>query len=100
MLFSVASPNSQRREMPKGKTIHRKQYPYFLELLLEVRKKAGITQAALGEAASLSQPYVSQVEAGTLRLDTVQLRDWLHACGSNLGKFGRELEKRLKAAGL
>jgi len=85
--------------MPKGKSIYQNEYPYFLVLLREAREAKGMTQADVALAAGISQPYVSQVERGVLRVDTLQLRTWLHACGSNLGRFGRELEKRLDAAG-
>jgi transcriptional regulator with XRE-family HTH domain len=83
--------------MPKGKTIHSKEYPVFLQLLVEVRKEAGLTQVQLAQKAETSQPYVSAVERGLIRLDTLQLRTWLHVCGADLGAFGVELEKRLKA---
>ena len=84
--------------MPRvSKTIHRNEYPVFLQLLLAARKAAGLTQAQLAAKTGLSQPYVSAVERGGLRLDTLQLRTWLSACGSDLGAFGAELEKRLKA---
>jgi transcriptional regulator with XRE-family HTH domain len=84
--------------MPRvSKTIHKAEYPVFLELLVEARKGAGLTQVQLAIKGGLSQPYVSAVERGGLRLDTLQLRTWLHACGSDLGTFGAELEKRLKA---
>lgn len=83
--------------MPKGKTIHSKEYPVFLQLLVEVRQEAELTQAKLAHKVGLSQPYVSAVERGVLRLDTLQLRTWLAGCGSDLGSFGAELEKRLKA---
>lgn len=82
--------------MPKGKTIHTKEYPVFLELLGEMRQTAGLTQIQLAALTGLSQPYVSSVERGVLRLDTLQLRTWLQACGSDLGTFGAKLEERLK----
>jgi transcriptional regulator with XRE-family HTH domain len=85
--------------MPKGKSIYAKEYPILLELLLETRQKAGLTQKELASKAEISQQYVSSVERGNLRLDPLQLRHWLRACGSNLGRFGRELEKRLDAEG-
>ncbi|HWV44596.1 MAG TPA: helix-turn-helix transcriptional regulator [Nitrospira sp.] len=82
--------------MPRvSKTIHKAEYPVFLELLIEARKGAGLTQVQLAAKTGLSQPYVSAVERGGLRLDTLQLRAWLQACGSNLGAFGAELEDRL-----
>ncbi len=82
--------------MPKGKTIHSKEYPLFLQLLVETRQGADLTQAKLAKKTGLSQPYISAVERGVLRLDTLQLRTWLAGCGSDLGTFGAELEKRLK----
>jgi len=81
--------------MPKGKSIYAEEYPLFLALLVETRKKAGLTQVQLAAAAGISQSYVSAVERGVLRQDMLQLRTWLHVCGSNLGRFGRELERRL-----
>jgi transcriptional regulator with XRE-family HTH domain len=81
--------------MPKGKSIHLAEYPLFLDLLVGARKAAGLTQVQLAKKANLSQPYVSAVERGGLRLDTLQLRTWLRACGSDLGSFGVELEDRL-----
>ena len=83
--------------MPKGKTIHSKEYPVFLQLLVETRQEADLTQVKLAQKVGLSQPYVSAVERGVLRLDTLQLRTWLAGCGSDLGTFGLELERRLKA---
>ncbi|GGA17046.1 helix-turn-helix domain-containing protein [Dyella nitratireducens] len=85
--------------MPKGKSIHSKEYPVFLQLLVEIRQEADLTQTKLAQKTGLSQPYVSAVERGVLRLDTLQLRTWLHGCDSDLGTFGTELERRLKAFG-
>lgn len=82
--------------MPKGRDDSKAaRWAAYVELLVETRTKAKLTQAALASLAGVTQPYVSQVEAGKIRLDAIQLVDWLHACGSNLGRFGRALEKRL-----
>jgi len=85
--------------MPKGKDVAAAAWPAFLELLVETRTKANLTQADLAALAGVTQPYVSQVEGGKIRLDTLQLRRWLHACGSDLGKFGRALERRVVDVG-
>lgn len=86
--------------MPKGsKTIYAAEYPIFLALLKEARAKAQLTQVELATAAGLSQAYVSAVERGVLRQDSLQLRTWLQACGTTFAKFARELDKRLGAAG-
>ncbi len=71
--------------MPKGKTIHSKEYPLFLQLLVETRQGADLTQAKLAKKTGLSQPYISAVERGVLRLDTLQLRTWLAGCGVRPG---------------
>lgn|GEM_PF-1790495 len=81
--------------MPKGQSHHTADQKAFLDLLKETRAKAKLTRGGLATLAGVPQPYVSQVESGKIRLDTLQLRDWLYACGSNLGRFGRALEKRL-----
>jgi hypothetical protein len=44
-------------------------------------------------AGVAAQQYISAVQRGGIRLDTLQLRRWLHACGSNLESFGAELER-------
>ena len=85
--------------MPKGSSGQDQRRPVLLGLLVEARVKAKLTQAELGKAAGVSQPYVSQVESGLIRLDGLQLVDWVHACGSNMERFGRALEKRLESAG-
>jgi transcriptional regulator with XRE-family HTH domain len=82
--------------MPKVKSIYEAEYPDFLRLLVETRKAGKLTQIQLAKKAGISQQYISAVERGGIRLDTLQLRRWLHACGSNLEVFGAELEARLK----
>jgi DNA-binding XRE family transcriptional regulator len=68
--------------MPKGSSGHDQRRLALLGLLIETRMKARLTQSELAEAAGVSQPYVSQVESGLIRLDGLQLVDWLHACDS------------------
>lgn len=81
--------------MPKGKSIYEAEYPDFLRLLVETRKAGKLTQVQLAKKAGISQQYISAVERGGIRLDTLQLRRWLHACGSNLEVFSAELERLL-----
>jgi transcriptional regulator with XRE-family HTH domain len=83
--------------MLKGNSGNDPRRSVLLYLLIETRTKAKLTQAERAEAAGASQPYVSQVEHDLIRLGGLQLVDWLHARDSNLGRFGRALENRLKA---
>ena len=95
-LFSVASDHrASWTSMPKGKSIYEAEYPDFLRLLVETRKAGKLTQVQLAKKAGISQQYVSAVERGGIRLDTLQLRRWLHACGSNLVAFAGDLERLL-----
>jgi predicted transcriptional regulator len=45
--------------MPKGSFAHDQRRPIVLDLFIDTRKKAGLTQGELAEAAGVSQPYVS-----------------------------------------
>lgn len=56
--------------MPK--TIHSAEYQTFLDLLLQARMKAGISQADLAKAIKKPQSYVSKYENGERRLDVIE----------------------------
>lgn len=77
------------------KTIHKAEYQTVLELLREIRTKAGLTQADLSQALERPQSYVSDVERGLRRLDILQLRDYCAACDMRLSAFIRQLESRI-----
>ncbi|WP_250626348.1 helix-turn-helix domain-containing protein [Pinirhizobacter soli] len=83
--------------MPKSgtgrKSIHKEEHRRFLALLVEVRLGAKFTQVELARALGFSQPYISHVEAGDVRLDPVQLYFWLKACGVGYAAFMGAVEK-------
>lgn len=56
--------------MPK--TIHSTEYQAFLDLLVQARMKAGISQAELAKVIKKPQSYVSKYENGERRLDVVE----------------------------
>lgn len=76
-----------------SKSIHTPEYPVLLELLIEIRNKAGLTQSELASSLGRSQSYVSDVERGIRRLDLLQLREYCHACNQDLVGFVRRFEK-------
>jgi transcriptional regulator with XRE-family HTH domain len=80
--------------MPK--TIHRHEYAEFLRLIRESRQRAGVTQAQCSDALGRSQSFMSDVERGTRRLDLIQVRDLCKVLGTDLPKFVRQLEQRLR----
>jgi transcriptional regulator with XRE-family HTH domain len=79
------------------KSIHKPEYQALLDLLVEIRNKAGLKQAELAELLERSQPYVSDVERGGRRLDLLQLREYCQACGQDLVSFVRRFEKAIEA---
>jgi transcriptional regulator with XRE-family HTH domain len=77
------------------KSIHTKEYAVFLELLIEARHSAGLTQGQLGEKLLIEQPGISKIERGERRLDVIELKMICERLGIPLGDFIADLEKRL-----
>jgi transcriptional regulator with XRE-family HTH domain len=77
------------------KSIHTAAYATFLEILIEVRTRAGITQKQLGNELPFEQPMISKMERGERRIDIIELKLICETLGITLGDFVRELEKRL-----
>jgi transcriptional regulator with XRE-family HTH domain len=71
-------------------------YKKFRELLVEVRKTAGLTQAELSKRLKRPQSFVSKYERGERRLDVVEFGDVAHALNIDpvklLSKFYRETQ--------
>jgi len=71
-------------------------YRKFRELLVEVRKAAGLTQAELSQRLNRPQSFVSKYERGERRLDVVEFSEVARALGVNpvkvLDKFYRETQ--------
>lgn len=78
-----------------AKSIHKPEYQAFLDLLLDIREKSGLTQAQLAVQLQHSQSYVSDVERGIRRLDILQLRDYCLACGQDFVAFVRRFDKAI-----
>lgn len=75
------------------KSIHKPEYQTLLEMLVEIRSKAGLKQAELAALLDRSQSYVSDVERGGRRMDLLQLREYCLACNQDLASFVRRFEK-------
>ena len=68
----------------------------FQELLRQVRKEAGLTQAELAGRLNTLQTIVSNFEIGERRLDVLELRQVCVALGVPLVKFVERLEEVLQ----
>lgn len=77
------------------KAIYRREHDIFLEVLKRMRTESGMTQAQCSEALGRPQSFMSDVERGVRRLDTVQLYDLCKVLGTNFSSFARAFEHAL-----
>ncbi len=68
------------------------KYDQFRRLLIEARKEAGMTQAALAEKLSNQQSYISKYERGERRLDVIEFLEIARAIGIDPIAFLRTLD--------
>lgn len=77
------------------KAIYRREHVVFLEVLKRMRVESGMTQAQCSAALGRPQSFMSDVERGVRRLDTVQLRDLCEVLGGDLISFTKSFEHAL-----
>lgn len=73
-----------------GRQLYSDKRELVRELLRQVRKDAGITQADLSSMLGRPQSYVSDYERGHRRLDWVAIDEVLGACGYSIVKFVKD----------
>lgn len=76
-------------------SIHRPEYASVVACLVEVRKKAGLTQTVLASRMKRTQGFISAVEGKERRLDLLQAWEWCRACGSGLADLGELIDKAM-----
>jgi transcriptional regulator with XRE-family HTH domain len=54
------------------KSTFTKRYEWFCEVLVDARRKKGLTQIQVADALGTPQSYVSKYESGERRLDVVE----------------------------
>jgi transcriptional regulator with XRE-family HTH domain len=69
------------------KSIHTKEYAYFVERLRNARKEIGLTQAHVAKKLKRPQSYVSRVEVGEQRWDILELKIFADLCGKDINYF-------------
>jgi len=77
------------------KAIYRREHEIFLQVLKRTRVESGMTQAQCSAALGRPQSFMSDVERGVRRLDTVQLRDLCLILGTSLTSFTKAYEEAL-----
>lgn len=80
------------------KSIYRDEWREALDVLRQVRLRATgpkgkpLTQTEFAERIGRSQSFTSAVERGSVRIDIVQLMDWLAASGTSAEEWGRLMD--------
>lgn len=80
-----------------AKSIYRPENQAVIGVLRSLRERTGLNQTQFAEVLGRNQTYVSSAERGA-KLDTLQIRDWCLACGTDLLGWAVEVEKALKSA--
>lgn len=79
--------------MPRSRrSRYASEYRKLLELLIELRNDAGVTQVDLADRIGTSQSVLSKLERGVVRMDVMDVLDYLDGIGVDPKKF---LEKFL-----
>lgn len=69
------------------KSIHTKEYAYFVELLRKARQEAGLTQVQVARKIGRPQSHISNVESGQQRIDVVELKRFAKIYGKDIKYF-------------
>ncbi len=69
------------------KSIHTKQYAYFVERLRKARLEAGLTQVEVAKKLKRPQSHVSNVESGQQRVDVVELQTFAKLYAKDINYF-------------
>lgn len=56
------------------KSIHTKEYAYFVERLQKARLETGLTQTQVAKKLKRPQSHISNIETGQQRVDVIELQ--------------------------
>ena len=77
-------------------SIHTREYGRFRALLIDARKKAGLSQAELAKRLAKPQSFVSKFERGERRLDVIEFRAVAQALGLDALRVLRRLYRETR----
>lgn len=69
------------------KSIHTKEYAYFVERLRKARLEAGLTQVQVAKKLGRPQSHISNVESGQQRVDIVELQRFAKMYNKDINYF-------------
>ena len=79
------------------KSLHSQTYRKLTELLVQARRKSGLTQQQVADALKTHQSYVAKVEGGERRIDVVEFMEMTKALGLVPSTLLKKLEATLPA---
>jgi DNA-binding XRE family transcriptional regulator len=74
------------------KSLHSLKYRQLTALLVETRRKAGLTQQQVADTLKTHQSYIAKVENGERRIDVVEFMELATALGAVPSKLVKNLE--------
>ena len=75
----------------RSSTIHDSRYRRLIEILIDRRSEAGVSQTALAAELGICQPDVSKVERFVRRIDALEFFDWVIALGTLTNRDPKEI---------
>lgn len=69
------------------KTIFTESHRYLVDQLIKARKQAKLRQQDAAKKLGRTQSYISKIEAGQRRIDTVQLKEFAAVYKKNIRFF-------------
>lgn len=72
------------------KSIHTKEYAYFVERLRKARLEAGLTQVEVARKLGRPQSHISNVESGQQRVDIIELKRFAKMYGKDINYFVKQ----------
>lgn len=69
------------------KSIHTKEYAYFVEKLQKARLEAGLTQVQVARKLGRPQSHISNIESGQQRIDIVELKRFAKMYNKDINYF-------------
>jgi transcriptional regulator with XRE-family HTH domain len=79
------------------KSLHSLTYRKLTELLVQARRKSGLTQQEVADALKTHQSYVAKVEGGERRIDVVEFMELAKALGVVPSGLLKKLESTFPA---
>lgn len=77
-----------------GKSVHSPEHVAFCDLMVEARKRAGLTQHEVAKRLRKPQSFVAKYEGGERRIDVVEFLTITRAIGADPAKIVRALTGR------